>query len=100
MPDSTGIRRCFQTLGLLMLSASGCVSAPVQEMSDARQAVEAAEAVGAQSKAHDVYIKATAHIRRAESALQDGDYESAREHAMWAKTHALDARQRALGGHD
>jgi pyridoxine 5'-phosphate synthase PdxJ len=85
--------------GLFVLFAvlfSGCVSAPVQEMSDARQAVEAARAANAAVEASDAYIKATAHMRYAESELQTGDYKNAREHATWAKTHALVARKRAL----
>ncbi|HKF94386.1 MAG TPA: DUF4398 domain-containing protein [Gammaproteobacteria bacterium] len=81
---------------LLVVVAGGCVSAPVQEMSDARQAVEAAKAVNAPVKAPDAYNKATAHMRYAESALETGDYKDARAHATWAKTHALVARERAL----
>jgi hypothetical protein len=65
-------------------------------MSDARQAMSAAEAVDAPAKAPGAYIKATAHIQYAESALQQGDYENARKHATWAKIHALDAREQAL----
>jgi hypothetical protein len=91
------IRRDWRLLGLLLLAINGCASAPVQEMSDARQAVAAAEEAGAPAKAPDAYVKAKAHIEHAESALLNGDYRNAREHATWAKTHALEARQRALG---
>jgi hypothetical protein len=68
----------------------------VQEMSDARQAVAAAKAVGASYKAPNVYNTATAHMNYAVWSLKSGDYEDAREHATWAKTHALEAHERAL----
>lgn len=83
-------------LPVLLLAASGCTSAPVQEMSDARQAVAAAKAVGASYKAPNVYNTATAHMNYAVWSLKSGDYEDAREHATWAKTHALEAHERAL----
>jgi hypothetical protein len=96
MGDKAGIRsRCFG-LTLLAAALSGCASAPVQEMSDARQALQAAAAVSAPTKAPNAFIKATAHVRHAEIALKNGDYKDAREHATWAKMHALDARARAL----
>lgn len=92
-----GIRRGRLLAALLIVVVAGCASAPpVQEMSDARQAVEAAKAVDAPTKAPGAYIKAAAHMHYAESALQNGNYKIAREHATWAKTHALDARERAL----
>ncbi len=83
-------------LPALLLAVSGCTSAPVQEMSDARQAVEAAEAVNAPVKAPNVYDTAAAHMHYAVWALESGDYADAREHATWAKWHALEARERAL----
>lgn len=94
-----GIRCGWRLLVLLVLAASGCTGAPVQEMSDARQAMAAAKAAKAPVKAPDDFVKATAHMRYAESALQNGRYKSALEHATWAKKHALDARQRALEPH-
>lgn len=96
MHGRLSIRHSAHLLALLLLVASGCTTAPVQEMSDARQAVAAGEAVQAADKAPDAFVKAIAHIRHAESALQNGDYQDAREHATWAKLHALEARARAL----
>lgn len=93
---SIGSTRCLHLFALLVFALGGCVHAPVQEMSDARQAVEAADAAHAADRAPDAYIKATAHIRHAEAALQHGDYKDAREHAKWAKRHALEAREQAL----
>ena len=75
----------------------GCATVPpVQEMSDARQALQAARAVGAHSKAPQSYSKALTYIERAESALQIGDYYEARRQALNAKDHALEARSKAM----
>lgn len=88
-------RQCL--LMLMPLLALGCASTPpVQEMSDARQAMQAAKAADAAERAPGAYIKAQAHILHAETALENGNYRDAREHATWAKTHALEARQQAL----
>jgi hypothetical protein len=95
MPRSVNLRQAWLFV-LLFVALSACATAPVQEMSDARQAVEAAAAVDAAAKAPQAYLKARAHIKRAEAALQSGAYSKAREHATWAKTYAVDARRRAL----
>ncbi len=93
---SIGLIRDLYILALVVFTMSGCVNAPVQEMSDARQAVEAAAAADAANEAPEAFITATAHIQRAEIALQHGNYKDAREHAIWAKLHALEAREEAL----
>ena len=80
---------------------SACVTAPpVQEMSDARQAIQAAEAVGARTKAPEPYTQAQENIESAESALEAGDYSKAREQALRAKSNALEARSKALTDED
>jgi hypothetical protein len=66
----------------------GCAAAPVQEMSDARQAIVAARAAGATvSNSPDMYA-AEAAITRAEQHLQAQEYTRARLEAMQAKRHA------------
>jgi len=96
MRERVGRMRRYLLL-LMPLLALGCASTPpVQEMSDARQAMQAARAVHADQRARSAYVKAQAHILHAESALENGNYQDAREHANWAKTHALEARQRTL----
>ena len=66
----------------------GCAEAPVQEMSDARQAIGAARAAGAtDSNSADMYA-AEAAITRAEQHLQAQEYTRARLAAMQAKRHA------------
>ena len=84
-------------LSVSVYALSACVTAPpVQEMSDARQAIQAAEAVGASTKAPEPYAEAQESIEEAESALQSGDYSKAREQAIRAKSNALEARSKAL----
>ncbi|MBA2408414.1 MAG: DUF4398 domain-containing protein [Gammaproteobacteria bacterium] len=96
MRERAGRKRRYLLL-LIPLLAVGCASTPpVQEMSNARQAMQAARAAHADQWARSAYVKAQAHILHAESALENGNYRDAREHANWAKTHALEARQRAL----
>ncbi len=69
----------------------GCAGAPVQEMSDARQAIAAARVAGAtQANSPDLYA-AEAAITRAEMHLQAQEYTRARLAAMQAKRHAAAA---------
>jgi outer membrane murein-binding lipoprotein Lpp len=78
----------------------GCASAPVQEMSDARQAIAAARVAGAtEANSPDLYAAAAA-IARAEQHLQAQEYTRARLAATQAKRHAgaaLLVRQRGDG---
>jgi len=84
-------------LAVWIVVAGGCATVPpVQEMSDARQALQAAKAVGAQGKAPLSYSEALTYIERAELALQIGNYSEARRQALKAKNHALEARTEAI----
>jgi outer membrane murein-binding lipoprotein Lpp len=76
-------------LGILGLV--GCASAPVQEMSDARQAIAAARVAGATEKTSPDFYAAQAAITRAEKHLEAQEYTSARYEAMQAKRHAAAA---------
>jgi outer membrane murein-binding lipoprotein Lpp len=67
---------------------AGCAGAPVQEMSDARQAIAAAAAAGATDSTSPDYYAAQAAIGRAETHLQAQEFSSARYAAMEAKRHA------------
>jgi hypothetical protein len=70
----------------------GCQAGPpVQEMSDARQAIAAARSAGASSGSSPELDAATAAITRAEDHLQAGEYTRARLAAMQAKHHAATA---------
>ncbi len=93
------LRRLVPYLLVLMLAGlavTSCASAPVQEMSDARQALQAAEEVGAPTKATSVYTQARELLEQAERELQEGDYKMARKHALEAKEHAIHARERSV----
>jgi hypothetical protein len=70
----------------------GCSSGPpVQEMSDARQAIVAAQAAGATRTTSPEYAAAQAAISRAEAHLQAQEYTRARLAAVQAKHHAAEA---------
>ncbi len=77
---------------------AGCAGAPVQEMSDARQAIAAARAAGATTASSPDFFAAEAAIGRAESHLQAEEFTRARLAAMEAKNHAAAALVSANSG--
>lgn len=78
-------------LGAFLLAA-GCQTAPpVQEMSDARQAIMAAKEAGAEEKAPTELSQAVEHLHAAEAALTQKQYTSARRDAVMAKNRAISA---------
>ena len=81
---------------------SACAGAPVQTMSDARQAIHAAEAAGAATVAPDQLGAARGELKRAEESLRAGDYRAARceaEAARAGAVGALAATQAAQNAH-
>ena len=82
---------------LLWLSLlAGCATVPTQEMSDARQALQAAREVEAAAHAPANFNEAEARMLRAEKKLSDHDYRSARKNALTARREAISARNMAL----
>lgn len=74
----------------------GCATGPpVQEMSDARQAIAAARAAGVTEAASPDLYAAQAAIVRAEKHLEAQEYVRARLAAQQAKRHAATALQEA-----
>jgi outer membrane murein-binding lipoprotein Lpp len=71
-----------------MACLAGCSSAPVQEMSDARQAIAAARVAGVTVETSPDLYAAQAAIARAELHLEAQEYTRARLAAMQAKRHA------------
>src|SRR5487761_2418008 len=69
----------------------GCSGAPVQEMSDARQAIAAARVAGATAGSSPDFYAAQAAIARAERHLQAEEYTRARLAAREAKRQATAA---------
>ena len=77
---------------MAMLLAAGCqTSPPVQEMSDARQAITAAKEAGAAEYAADELNAAVEFLNSAETYLQSNSFHFARRDAIAAKSKALDA---------
>jgi len=102
-PTLTLGRKFASGLAPLMLTAvlfaglAACSSAPVQEMSDARQAVTAAEAAGAAQYAPDTLKQAQALLLSAQEKLDRKHFSDARRDAKEAKKHALEALHVAEG---
>jgi PBP1b-binding outer membrane lipoprotein LpoB len=76
---------------------SGCASAPVQEMSDARQAIRAAQDAGAEQKAAAPLSEAQIALNRAESNLNKRFFRAARRNAEEAHRKAVEALNAARG---
>jgi hypothetical protein len=70
---------------------AGCRNPPVQEMSNARQAIAAAQTAGATPTSSPEFEAAQAAIARAQSHLEAKEYTRARLAAMQAKHHATAA---------
>jgi len=86
------------SLGLVALLLGACaVTAPVQEMSNARQSIKAAKDVNAEKLAANVLAEAKQRLRSAMRELDAGEYEKAKILALEAKHLALKARQIAVG---
>jgi hypothetical protein len=81
----------FALMSLIAFS-SGCASGPpVQEMSDARQAISIAREAGAATSAPEDLRQAEALLDSAQKNLAGRAYSQARRDAMQAKVKALDA---------
>ena len=77
---------------LLLGWISGCVTAPpVQEMSDARQAIVAAEAANAEEYAATTLADARRYLDMAEQLIEDEFYGAARTNAVRARNRAARA---------
>lgn len=80
-----------KTVAIVLLCLAGCVAAPVQEMSDARQAVRAAQAAGAAERAPQELGAAQDYVSQAETHLEQHAYRSARTAAIEARRMAIRA---------
>lgn len=94
LPFPEALSTKITRLAVAMLALSACATAPpVQEMSDARQAIRAAEAVGAAQRSPDTLLAAQRLLREAQMQLEAGAYDSARRHALGARDAAIQARE-------
>ncbi len=82
---------------LFMLVLSGCtLLPPVQEMSNARQSLEAAKTAGAEVHDSKRFFRAKRLLDEASQKIDSGEYTQARELAIKAHTMAIKARQMAI----
>lgn len=81
---------------LLAGLSAACASIPSQEMSDARQAVQAAHEANADVLAPEPLNDAQKLLDEARDALSLGNYSEARANALRAKEAAIRAREQAL----
>ena len=79
----------IRVLAIVVLLLAGCVTAPpVQEMSDARQAISAAELADTDRVAADTLADAHRFLAEAERQIQEQAYGPARMNAVRAKNRA------------
>lgn len=91
--------KVLQTLlPIVALALSACSSAPVQEMSDARQAISAASTAEADKHAPKLMLRAKNRLIAAENALKQGEWKEARKSAIEARNDAIAARAKADTG--
>ena len=81
---------------MLLLITACATTAPVQEMSNARQTIQAAVEAGAEIHAPDELANARELLEEASRELEIGNYPLARDYALQAKQRAIQARQTAL----
>ena len=86
-------RRSFEKAFAVLVccTLAACAGAPVQEMSNARQAIRAAHDAGAERVAPQQLTEARAYMERAESSLQSRNYRDARRNAVAARGKAVEA---------
>jgi len=91
----------LRVLLLAALGLAGCpATAPVQDLSDTRQTIQAAEAAGAATLAPVPLARARDELKQAETYLQQHQYQDASraaEQAHKSATEALKAAQSASG---
>jgi len=83
----------FATLVIIV----GCTTAPVQQMSDARQRIEVAVKSGAEQYAADDLKQSRDLLAKAQLAIDTKDFEQAREIALQAQQAADRAKKLADG---
>ncbi len=94
--DSRRVRNAAGALALTFVVSGGCASVPYQAMSDARQAIEAAEpVVDRDGDAAPLLERARDRLEDAERQLHAGEYKPARATAEEAKGLAIEAREQA-----
>lgn len=85
--------RCFKVATLsLLITLTACVThPPYQEMSDARQAIDAAEEAGADVAEPYLVRLAKRHLENAKDAMEERRFNAARNEAVLAHRKAAEA---------
>ena len=97
MPAVLRSRLLLLLIALLAgVQIAGCAGAPVQEMSNARQAVRAADQADAALYAPELFNEAQRLLKLAQTNISRGNYRESREYALQARDKAIEARQAAL----
>ena len=97
MPADTRSRLLLLVITLIAgVQFTGCAGAPVQEMSNARQAVRAADQADAEQYAPELFAEAKRLLKLAQTNISGGNYRESREYALQARDKAIEARQAAL----
>jgi hypothetical protein len=96
IPCATVRSLVWLVLALALVQQLGCGVAPVQEMSEARQAIEAARVAGAEVYAPAGYQRARTLMTDAERMLSEHHFSRARTNAVLARDEAIQARETAL----
>lgn len=82
-------------LAAAILGLAGCVTVPVQAMSNARQAIQVARLAGAERYAPALYAEARHWLDDASFALKSNNYARARHSANLATRYAREAAAKA-----
>ncbi len=94
MPSLHSLSLAACLIASMLAMAAGCeIAPPVQEMSDARQAIAVARDAGAETLAADQLREAVQYLETAEQKLNEESYAEARRAALAAKSKALTARR-------
>ncbi len=82
-------------VSVVLLGLSACAGIPAQEMSNARQAIRAAQEAGAAKAAPGEIEKAQEYLTKAEASMQQRLFRQARDEASEARRIAREALQAA-----
>lgn len=94
------IYRLFFPAAVLAWLTACSFSAPVQEMSNARLAIQQAEAAGARHYSQPQLAESERLLEQAEVWLRQRSYVNARQYALDARDEAIIAREIALNARD
>jgi hypothetical protein len=96
MGDETQRRKLLRRVAIVLaLATVSCTNPPVQEMSDARQAIRAAHEAGASKTSPEDLAGAEVLLTHAEQSLDAHQFRTARHYAVDARSKALGALEAA-----